>query len=165
MSDNGIIIWVWLKIIETPNRWFPIEYDHSCGSFGILILSHCHISTNYIIYIYIYISYINYIIFYSDNGIYWTISEFLNCFFLNLRTATPRPKDSAAEVVHVQILDGPRSYVNDMWMGIFMGVYIYIYIYLLVIFHIATENQLKSTSMAMFNSHVFVTLVTHILHV
>ena len=40
---DHFIIWVWLKIIDTPNRWFPTEYNHSCGSFGTLILSHCHI--------------------------------------------------------------------------------------------------------------------------
>ena len=36
-------IWVWLKIVDTPNRWFPTRYDHSYGSFGTLILSRCHI--------------------------------------------------------------------------------------------------------------------------
>ena len=41
-----MIMWIWLKIIDTPNRWFPTKYDHSCGSFGTLILSHCHISTS-----------------------------------------------------------------------------------------------------------------------
>ena len=43
-------IWIWLKIIDTPNRWFPTKYDHSCGSFGTLILSHCHIPL-YTIYV------------------------------------------------------------------------------------------------------------------
>ena len=38
-----MVIWIWLKIIDTPNRWFPTKYNHSCGSFGTLILSHCHI--------------------------------------------------------------------------------------------------------------------------
>ena len=38
-----IVKWVWLKIIDTSNRWFPTKYDHSCGSFGTLILSHCQI--------------------------------------------------------------------------------------------------------------------------
>ena len=36
--------WIWLKIIDTPNRWFPTKYDHSCGSFGTIILSHCQVS-------------------------------------------------------------------------------------------------------------------------
>ena len=35
--------WVWLKIIDSPNRWFPTKYDHPCGSFGTLILSHCQL--------------------------------------------------------------------------------------------------------------------------
>ena len=37
------LIWIWLKNIDTPNRWFPTKYDHSFVSLGTLILSHCHI--------------------------------------------------------------------------------------------------------------------------
>ena len=40
---TSLLNWVWLKIIDTPNRWFPTKYDHSCGSFGTLILSHCQL--------------------------------------------------------------------------------------------------------------------------
>ena len=45
LSGNGWIcnLWIWLKIIDTPNRWFPTKYNHSCGSFGTLILIHCQI--------------------------------------------------------------------------------------------------------------------------
>ena len=36
--------WIWLKIIDTPNRWFPTQYHHFFGgSFGRPILSHCHV--------------------------------------------------------------------------------------------------------------------------
>ena len=41
----SLIIWDGSKLLILqidPNRWFPAKYDHSCGSFGILILSHCH---------------------------------------------------------------------------------------------------------------------------
>ena len=36
--------WVWLKIIDTPNRWFPTKYDHSNLGHGWYPkpLSHCH---------------------------------------------------------------------------------------------------------------------------
>ena len=43
-SNKNILKWIWLKIIDTPNRWFPTKYDHSCGSFGTIILSHCQVS-------------------------------------------------------------------------------------------------------------------------
>ena len=44
--DDQTMIWIWLKIIHTLNRWFPTKYHHSCGLFGILILSHCHLSNS-----------------------------------------------------------------------------------------------------------------------
>ena len=41
-SNKNILKWIliWLKNIDTPNSWFPTKYNHSCGSFGTLILSH-----------------------------------------------------------------------------------------------------------------------------
>ena len=38
---------VWLKVIDTPNRWFPTKYNNSCGSFGTPILSHCHMTLRF----------------------------------------------------------------------------------------------------------------------
>ena len=42
----ALINWIWLQTIDTPIRWFPTKYNHSFGSLGTLILSHCQLGSS-----------------------------------------------------------------------------------------------------------------------